>query len=198
MGIAMNMDEKRKYLAEHLRYEVMMLRYAHDRVLALPVGGDRNAFIESFAVHARALHELLTNAEDSRNRVAADIVPGFRVQCRKSQLVQIRHLITKLNQQILHMGTQRTDVPERKFSVQNGRKVLDWIEEMLVQFDQAVQPLYKVDWLPPRPPAIPIRRDNPAQPSAHIIESKTTAIPGTTVVGTTLSFGTPALTEDKG
>lgn len=53
------------YLEEHLPYELVMLQHTFQR-LQEATGNDRNAFIESFCIHAKNLKMFVTN--DSRWR----------------------------------------------------------------------------------------------------------------------------------
>src|SRR2546423_2214024 len=42
-------------MADHVPYEIAMMRHTHEGVGRVPQGTCRNAYIESFAIHARAL-----------------------------------------------------------------------------------------------------------------------------------------------
>jgi hypothetical protein len=147
----MGSTEKQAYLAKHLRYEVQMLWYAHEVVLKLKPGALRNAHIECFAVHARNLHEFLIGGKDQRNVYAKNYVTAFKAGCEQQVLIEVRHKIDDLNQQILHPGTDRPDVAELKFTAENGRFVLDWIETTLKKFNDQLQPPYDRGWFPARP-----------------------------------------------
>ena len=66
------------YLREHVRYEVVMVRWAFGQIQPLPPSLERNAFIECFAVHARALFEFLASEGDARSVDALVYVEGFK------------------------------------------------------------------------------------------------------------------------
>lgn len=144
----------RNYLLEHVRYEAMMLRYSCQKAQQLGPGADRNAFIESFAQHARNLHEfLISSGADSRIRYAHDYVRRFRPKCDQEVLNDIQRKIGVFHQQIAHLGTDRQSVPEKKFGKMHAAKVMEWIEDTLQQFNTELRgtAYSDADWLPPRP-----------------------------------------------
>lgn len=166
----MNPQEKIKYLNEHLHYEVVMMRWAFGKIPSVPPSLLQNTFIECFAVHARGLYDFLTNKADSRNALAED----FLAEHFKPDTTDISPKITKLNQQIFHTGTQRTDDPALKFNTEDGAKVLQWVEDTLGEFAEKLPPKYPTEWLPARPLSVRVSQ-NPGQSSSpRFLDSGTT------------------------
>jgi len=65
---------------EHLPYEIDMLRSTYHRLANLPnIDTDiRNALIESFCVHARALLDFFSNrSTDATDAIATDLTAKF-------------------------------------------------------------------------------------------------------------------------
>jgi hypothetical protein len=165
--------EKIKYL-NHLRYEVIMVRWAFDQIPTVPPSLLRNAFIECFAVHARCLYDFLTSNRDSKNVLANHYVSDFK----PLNIDDASGKIQKLNRQIFHTGKLRTEDPTLKFNTEDGVAVLRWVEEAL---DKLVNELkktpYPSDWLPPKPDlrvVVPTDLSPTSQPT--VIASATTAI----------------------
>ncbi len=153
----MNDQEKYDYLSSHLQYEVSMMRATYER-FDKPAGDDvdsivyRNAVIESFAVHARGLYELLTNAKDNRNVVANDLVGSFEAARNHPRRVEVRKKLDSLNSQMMHLGKTRPDViPAKQFNGEVAHFVLNWIEGRLSELDELIQEKLDVEWLPPKP-----------------------------------------------
>ena len=77
-----NQHEKLSYLNEHISYEVIMLNYTFMRLMTFRSATseeelDRNAFLESFGIHARNLVEFFTKKMREDDRTASDYMPAF-------------------------------------------------------------------------------------------------------------------------
>jgi hypothetical protein len=150
------------YLRGHVRYEVVMVRWAFGQIQPLPPSLERNAFIECFAVHARALFEFLASKGDTRNVDASVYVEGFK----PDGAADASRKVTALHEQVFHFGKRRTDDDTLKFdATHDGAWVLQWIEDALEKFNNELKPPYPTDWLPPRPPTIVIPPGTPPTPS---------------------------------
>jgi hypothetical protein len=119
------LEEKRKHL-NHLDYEMAMLHYCFPEIAKREPGEDRNVFIESFALHARALYEfLVSNSPRRLNAVAQDFIPDFQPTDAHS----VRGIIKKIEDQILHVGWERTQDNSLKFdAATEGERILNWID----------------------------------------------------------------------
>ena len=124
--------EQKEILREHLPYEICMLRYTFGAVDKPREQLDWNAHLESFAIHARALVEFFLNEDDRHNRtmIAKDLVPGWTAPEKN----EIDRFITKVNQQVAHLGSSRTRRAAEKIGPERARKALDWIEAAVVQY----------------------------------------------------------------
>jgi hypothetical protein len=118
-------EEKGNHLS-HLAYEVTMLHYCYDEIPKRPPGEDRNVYIECFALHARALHEFLTSKRyGNQNAVAQDFVAEFDPNGKET----VGDIIKKIQDQIVHMGWERTQDNALKFdAVTEGKTIFDWID----------------------------------------------------------------------
>ena len=119
------LEERRNHL-DHLNYEVAMLHYCFPEIAKREPGEDRNVYIESFALHARALYEFLVSKNHSGwNAVAKDFVADFQPTDAES----VRDIIKKIEDQILHIGWERTLDHGLKFdAATEGVKILSWID----------------------------------------------------------------------
>jgi hypothetical protein len=140
-------DELSRYLHNHLVYEVEKLRSTYDRLGTRLTGPDFDMVIENFALHARNLVDFLSpskEARKSKNAVyAALYVPGFRPLKTK-----IDKTLGKLNAQILHSSSERTTNVDDKFHTNLATNLLDWIEDKLAEFNEAL-PSNFGNWMPP-------------------------------------------------
>jgi len=118
-------EEKGKHLS-HLAYEMTMLHYCYDEIPKRQEGEDRNVCIECFALHARALHEFLTSKlYGTQNAVAQDFVAEFDPTDKET----VGDIIKKIQDQIVHMGWERTQDNALKFdAATEGKTIFDWID----------------------------------------------------------------------
>lgn len=106
--------EELKLVAEHLYYEIWMLRWT-TIILSFGVFGDsicKNAFVESFAIHTRNLIEFLF---DRKAKVTSDTIVAEHYfpdpatwrdrYPQKSKILQEAWI--RANKQIAHMSTDR-------------------------------------------------------------------------------------------
>jgi hypothetical protein len=151
------------YLREHVRYEVVMVRWAFKQIQSLPPSLERNAFIECFAVHARALFEFLTSKGDTRSVDALVYVDGFK----PDGAADASRKVTTLNEQVFHL--RRTDDTNLKFDASDdGAWVLQWLEAALDKFNSELSSPYPNDWLPAKTPSVPVSKDR--TPSPYMVE----------------------------
>jgi hypothetical protein len=140
-----SIQERCDWLREHLTYEVLMVRYAHEQLKAPidTVGGQMrwNASFGAFALYARNLYDFLTNKAESGNFEAADY---DRPAANGKGLEGIMY---NLNQQVFHTGQQRKRV-EGKVGREKATKVHDWIEVNLAKFIEGLNDTYKPHWDP--------------------------------------------------
>lgn len=136
-------DEKREYIEEHLRYEELMLRYTLSKVTDLTAGLDWCAYLESFAVHARNIHDFLTNNEGSSHR-ARDFVKGHRSDPNTRP-----GSYQRLNAQIFHLTKGRPSESSEKFNSNNAMEVAKWIDAELKKFFDALGEDYLTKWRKP-------------------------------------------------
>jgi hypothetical protein len=103
-----------------------MLHYCPTEIAKRGPGEDRNVYIECFALHARALYEfLVSNSPRKLNAVARDFVSDFQPTDSES----VSSIIKKIEDQILHVGWERTQDNNLKFdAATDGVTVLDWID----------------------------------------------------------------------
>jgi hypothetical protein len=142
----MNNSTKDELLGHHLPYELLMLRYAHREIQLTQPALRWNALLESFATHARALHEFLTGKSDNRNAHATDLIPAFKP--KKPE--KVRGKIDALNQKILHLGTTRTASADNKVDLSDANTLFDWIETNIALLLDQLTPNDKVLWKPER------------------------------------------------
>lgn len=124
----MNVDELAAYYNEHVLYEILMLRYAHNRLKT----NDQmtwNAMFATFNVSARNIYNFLTNNE-SKNVGIKD----FHRLCRtytKPNLSKISGKLQKVNNQCFHMGKDRKNSSVGKIYSSDLDEVFNWIEAEL-------------------------------------------------------------------
>src|SRR5262245_21625442 len=118
------LEEKQKHL-DHLHYEVTMLHYCLPEIAKREPGKDRNVYIECFALHERALYEfLISNSPRKLNVVAKDFVADFQPTDSES----VGDIIKKIQDQILHIGWERTQDNSLKFdAATEGEQIFKWI-----------------------------------------------------------------------
>ena len=108
--------EKLSYLNEHISYEVIMLNYTFMRVMTFKASTaedelERNAFLESFGVHAWNLAEFLSKKVRKNDRNASDYIPSFEPPDGKP----IEQALLRLQKQILRITTLQNTDPRGKF-----------------------------------------------------------------------------------
>jgi hypothetical protein len=142
----MKADAKKELLSNHLPYELLMLRYTYREINATQPALRWNALFESFATHARGLHEFLTGKSDNRNGHATDFVEAFK--SRKPD--KVRGKIDALNQKMMHLGTTRTARQEEKIDLGDAKVLFDWIEGEVLRFVGSLPENLKKHWKPER------------------------------------------------
>lgn len=122
------------WLNEHLSYELLMLRHSRKRYSELRAPEqqlDWNSQYEAFVVHARNLHDFLTN-DATADIKAHYFFPGGFVATKTSKTM---NAMTALNAQVFHMGRKRPPTgPGDKFNTANCEELFTWIEENIRTF----------------------------------------------------------------
>src|SRR5262245_18238007 len=127
---------KRAYL-DHIVYELEMLRFAYNEIAKREVGLECNAFIQSFAVHARSLYEFLTSkvGYGDKNARAYHFVTDFEHADKE----RVKPIIEKIENQIVHTGWARTDDRTIKFNGTDMIQIVEWSEAGLRDFATRLQ-----------------------------------------------------------
>jgi hypothetical protein len=132
------------HLADHLPYELAMLRYTRDQ-LTRPHGQlDWNAYFESFIVHGRNLYHFLTSDDDARNMKADDYETAYLPIEKERQKLQ--GTLIKLHEQVLHLAKRRPTDPREKFNRTHAEKLQAWIEDEMKRFLDCLNSDYRQCW----------------------------------------------------
>ena len=142
----MKLEAKKALLSDHLPYELLMLRYTYREIHTEQPALRWNALFESFAAHARALHEFLTGKSDNRNGHATDFIESFKA----NKPDRVRGKIGTLNQKIMHLGTTRKAREEEKINLTDTKALFDWIESEIQRFAEGLPKELKSHWRPER------------------------------------------------
>ena len=128
-------------MRDHVPYEIAMMRATHDALSqGVPPGICSNAYIESFAIHARALINFLNGKDGSRAQdFAENYFPFASGQIRQG-------LIEKLNQQIPHITEKRFNTPEEKLNGADIDELRVRIDDELRRFLAHLTPHYREIW----------------------------------------------------
>ena len=136
----------KELLSDHLPYELLMLRYTFREIHLTQPALRWNALFESFAAHARSLHEFLTGKSDNRNVHATDLVPDFK----PSKPDRVRGKVDALNQKILHLGTTRSAAQNDKINLGDAKVLFDWLEANVEALIQRLPNVERKNWKPER------------------------------------------------
>ena len=134
--------EKTEYLQEHLSYELLMLRHTLTEITKPHRILDWNAFLESFAVHARNLYDFLTNSDDCRNFKAQDFINGFKAAKDDNTI----SMFLRLHSQVFHLGKSRPIEQAEKANVDHAKQVIAWIEKNFTTFISGLAIEYDSKW----------------------------------------------------
>jgi hypothetical protein len=131
-----------EYFQKHLPYEIDMMREA---ILALATRDklsrfERNAFIETFCLHARNLVEFFGDDGDYGPHAFTDA--EFELD---SHVISARTL-RRINQQISHLTKRRIDDGRRKIHGGNLKDVHQAIEAEIRHFTQHLKPEWRERW----------------------------------------------------
>jgi hypothetical protein len=130
-----NQHDKLSYLNEHISYEVIMLNYTFMRLMTFRSATseeelDRNAFLESFGIHARNLVDFFTKRTREDDRTASDYLPAFEAPNQDG----IDQALFRLEQQILRIRTLRKTESRGKFDSDDARELYAWIVRAVLKF----------------------------------------------------------------
>lgn len=161
-------DEKRKFLREHVAYEILTMREAYRRLLTTEDQVDWNIAFKAFVSSARCLKEFFSDGHS--NAKAKEYVSGFKAPAHKLQ-----GLLRHMNQEVEHIAKERPYDAKDKFGIEEARRVLEWIEESLAAFTEMLPcPPYSKDWLPPKPQAVSVDPSAPDASSHPMCSSSST------------------------
>ena len=130
-----NKHDKLSYLNEHISYEVIVLNYTFMRLMTFRSATseeelDRNAFLESFGIHARNLVDFFTKRTREDDRTAPDYLPAFEAPNQDG----IDQALFRLEQQILRIRTLRKTESRGKFDSDDARELYAWIVRAVLKF----------------------------------------------------------------
>lgn len=136
-------QEKIAYLREIVSFDTVMLNYTFMRLLILRPSTseeqlDFNAYLDSFALHARNLLRFLSENSTGGGRNASDYVPDFHAP----DYACLQRPLLRLEQQILNAAPGTTDLRER-FDVNDARALYAWIVPAILRFQEQLNPPYR-------------------------------------------------------
>jgi hypothetical protein len=145
MSAMASKPEKIVYLEEHVSYEVVMLNYTFMRLMTLQPSTpeehlDRNAFLESFGVHAKNLVDFLSEGCRINCRNASDYVTHFEAPDQ----TRVKQALARLERQILDVTSLRATDPQEKFHTGDARELYAWIVPAILKFQEQLDPSYRV------------------------------------------------------
>ena len=137
-------QEKIAYLEERISYELVMLNYTFMRLLTSRPSTaeeqlDRNAYLESFGVHARNLVAFLSGNATGDARSARDYVANFEAPWNAG----LRRVLVRLETQILRATALRATAPQEKFTADDARELYAWIVPAILRFQGQLGPSYR-------------------------------------------------------
>jgi hypothetical protein len=136
--------EKITFLEERIGYELAMLNYTFMRlVTARPSAAagqlDCNAFLESFAIHARNLVNFLSPDSQADEPRATDYVSDFEIPDQSS----LQQPLVRLEKRILNLTALQTTDPQEKFNADDARALYTWIIPAILKFEEKLAPMYR-------------------------------------------------------
>jgi hypothetical protein len=127
-------------MMDHVPYEVAMMRATHDGLVQGLQGTCLNAYIESFAIHARSLINFFNGKDGCRAEDFTDSYTPFA--CGRVP----KRLTDKLNQQIPHITEKRFNSIGDKLNGADITELRTRIDRELDQFLAHMKPHYKEIW----------------------------------------------------
>jgi hypothetical protein len=127
-------------IREHLPYEINMLRAMYGTLLSRHEGAAANAFIESFFLHVRNLIAFFANDTDC----GFDLRYFTNAEYRPNSKFVPAGLLRRINQQIQHLGAERTDSRLLKLGPLERTTVYDLIEQQIERFEVSLEPPFKL------------------------------------------------------
>ena len=143
MTKSLNDKKNAAFLEEHLFYELLMLRYSHQKISNEMGQLDWNAFMESFILHARSLVDFLSNKGNSNTFQAKDFTTGYKHK-GKSKI----GVYQDIDRQFTHLGLLRSNDPATKIGKDRAAILYNWIEEALPIFTGCLEPKFAQHWKP--------------------------------------------------
>jgi hypothetical protein len=134
-------QEKCGFLSRHINYELLMLRFTHEKIGMVQDQLVWNAMYESFAVHARNLFSFLESSDDNRNMRASDFNNSFDLK-PPDRIDSIRK---SLDPHVLHLGKVRGDA-ERKPHIDRLSELYAWLDQNLIRFGKELPDPFSAYW----------------------------------------------------
>jgi hypothetical protein len=146
----------RELLTHHLRYEIVMLRWTFARFRApMSHENEKNAFIESFCIHARNLIEFFQgtgNVGGTHAYARHFTINGIYEVCSLTKTELPEDLYGKLSEQIAHLTYGRTKDSTRQIGAPELRQLFELIEGEVANFGDHLDESFKPYWQDEGPP----------------------------------------------
>jgi hypothetical protein len=139
-------EELRRWAHEHLVYEAAMLLHAVKKAADERLSDtDRNAFIESFAIHVRCLRDFLWRDERAKpeDALASDFCLPDAWEAARGELPEALQEIegerNRIGREIVHLTYHRLDI-EAESKNWNMGELLEVIADALARFSELADP----------------------------------------------------------
>jgi hypothetical protein len=141
------MIDKDDIIAEHLPYEIDMLRYAYQRLPDLQKKAEINVFIECFCVHARNLLDFFWDGRpEQKNYAVARQFTSGSYSPFSGKNPKADGLYGKLNDQIVHVTYGRIDITEQKIGDEERAYLKNLIGREIDNFGGHLAAAYRHLW----------------------------------------------------
>lgn len=129
-------------MMDHVPYEIAMMQATHEGLTEgrIRQGICFNAYIESFAIHARSLINFFNGKDGCKAKDFTDNYTPFANGKVPKRLVE------KLNQQIPHITEKRFNTPEEKLNLDDVKEIRRLIDAETSRFLEHMQPGYRTTW----------------------------------------------------
>jgi hypothetical protein len=175
------------YFSEHVFYELLMFKYAGQRLENEPDQLVWNAMFAAFNVSARNLYYFVGRRDGDNVNVA-----DYRTYCQDFQrgsIDTVERILIELNAQCLHLGKKRFKEADKKMNLDRIRKMSAWVvsnmDDLLKSFNADFRSKLRPEWAGLVAQEL-IVRVGPVGPSMSSVPSILTT--GPTGVGQTIEF----------
>lgn len=136
-------EKLRRLVERDLGYEIRMLFETYRLAADVPLGPNRTALIESFCLHARALHEFLTDKSGTGVH-AKHVTDGYKAFANGPINPTISRL---LSSHVAHLSLNRsTDTGKLIRRTTRNMLVIGLADELMV-LHQHLRPEHRTPWL---------------------------------------------------